>query len=403
MKESYISQDKNVIFREVFNSAATVLANGGTETDTTIDNGIATLNGSSSDILYKEKNLGTAHSVRLRGTFSSVNSNQPIIANDGDNTCIVIYPSVGIYYRDGTSIISAITCDLAVDTTYDIIITRNGTTIKGYIDGVQIGVTRTLGSNDDFIFNVIGSYDSGTDYYGGTIDNITIYEKTLIAEEVSALYKNSLYTAPTLEDAVLHIPCQGSVIDLEGNTIVNANAVVKRDGSKDVMKFNGSTSVLDCGNDASLQLTASILLATWVKTTDTGVQIIAAKDDDTNRNFGLYMDSGAIKFYIFVSGAAKEVVSNASTFDDDRWHRIIAINNGTDLLIYIDGQLTPSTGGTGNGGVMDNDTVDLTIGDRALLDMPFSGKLDDIKMLSTVWTAEQVTRDYSSSKSNYNL
>ncbi len=391
MKESYISQDSRLVFREVGNTYASMIANGCTNTDVVIDNGTMTFNGILSK-LNSDVILNGTYSIRIRCKVTNFTNFNFLFDATGTN----VDGTGFIFSNQTTGIINSSSGTIYVNGVAGTSISANT-----YVEIVVTGITLVSGTGVNKV--LFGAKYNNSFFLLGDMDSVDIYKGTLTAEEVSALYKNSLYTTPSTEDAVLHIPCQGSIIDLEGNTIVNTDVIVKRDGSKDMMKFNRSTSVLDCGNAASLQLTASILLATWVKTTDTGIQIMIAKDDDTNRNFGLYMDSGAVKFYIFVSGAAKEVISNASTFADGRCHRVIAINNGTDLLIYIDGQLAPSTGGTGNGGVMDNDTVNLTIGDRALLDMPFSGELDDIKMLSTVWTAEQVARDYNSNKSNYNL
>lgn len=227
MIKSKYSNYPGFIKRFTFNSEQQTRKDGGTPTDVSFANGIATLNGTSSDISYLEKNLGTIHSIRLKGTFSSVNSNMPIIGNDGNTTCIIVYPSVGIYYSDGTSTISAIACNLDADTKYDIVITREGTTIKGYVNGVQTGVTRTLGSNNDFIFDTIGSYNSGADYHGGTDEFIEYYDRALTDSEINNLKKWNI--EPNIADTLLDYNSTNGVIEDRmvgikvGSDIVNSS------------------------------------------------------------------------------------------------------------------------------------------------------------------------------------
>jgi len=55
--------------------------------------------------------------------------------------------------------------------------------------------------------------------------------------------------------------------------------------------FDGSTDYIDCGNPSSLQITNTITLSAWIKTTDTSsYEIIIGKDSvgTGTRSFLLY-------------------------------------------------------------------------------------------------------------------
>lgn len=71
------------------------------------------------------------------------------------------------------------------------VITREGTTVKVYLNG-NLVITRTAA---DSIYQgantIIGSYDSTAGRFNGSIDDVRIYNRALSAEEITFLYNSS--------------------------------------------------------------------------------------------------------------------------------------------------------------------------------------------------------------------
>jgi len=377
-KES--TNNPNAYFRETFNSYADVnkLLPAGFTSYTVADGIFTGVGGGSFEL---ENTPTSTYSFRARIKCDAVTFFYDFRPLTDGAYCIInttaINVSTGTIYIDG----------------------QVATKLPAYDQWVEIiisGVTTSLGQMHVFEKN------TGSNSTTGSFELLEIYEGTLSAAEVKVMHENILYTEPSKEGEVINVNAnRGVIVDEQGNAIVNTGVTVVQDAQK-VMSFDGGTSKLDCGNPTSLQITGSITLSAWVKFNGSGTQFIIAKDDNTNRNYGLYTSNGSIYMLIFISGAAKQAHTTATTFNDNRWHRIIGINNGTDLLVYVDGKLEPSTGGSGNGGVIDNDTVNLTIGVRANDTSDYLGLLGNVNINNRAWSAEEVARDFNSSKQRYN-
>jgi len=151
-------------------------------------------------------------------------------------------------------------------------------------------------------------------------------------------------------------------------------------------RFDGIDDFVDCGNPSSLQITSALSISAWFKTSSTSAQVIVGKDGASpNRSFLLFYStsSNTIKFIIFQGGSVN-VTTSTSTVTDGNWHHVLAVNDGTDLKIYIDGVLENTN--VGGGGSIDNTSAQFTIGkkERPTGDF-FNGSVDEV----AVWNSDQ--------------
>ena len=150
--------------------------------------------------------------------------------------------------------------------------------------------------------------------------------------------------------------------------------------------LDGVDDFVDCGNPTSLQITGELSISAWFKTSSTSAQIIVGKDGETpNRSFLLFYStaSSTIKFAIFQGGSVN-ITTSTSTVTDGNWHHVLAVNDGTNLKIYIDGSLEDTN--VGGGGSIDNTSAEFHIGkkERATGDF-FNGVIDEV----AVWNSDQ--------------
>lgn len=152
--------------------------------------------------------------------------------------------------------------------------------------------------------------------------------------------------------------------------------------------LGGIDDYVDVGNPASLQITNTITLSAWIKTTDTSAgEQIMAKDGISGgtRSFILQRNGSVARFLVFKSGSVS-AVSSTTTINDGNWHHIMGVNDGTDLKIYLNGTLENTN--VGGGGTFDSATGNIYIGRRggsAAQRAYFTGNIDEV----AVWDTDQ--------------
>ena len=165
-------------------------------------------------------------------------------------------------------------------------------------------------------------------------------------------------------------------------------------------KLNGSSSVVNCGNDSSLDITDEITLSMWIKmynfTTD---QPLIWRLDSWRANGYYLVVYNSDKKIRFITGLSATDVITTSTFNADGWHHIVATQNGTAKKIYVDGVLEHSITGTNIASV----TTDIIFG-KAGPTSPYTNELvDNTKIYNTTLTATEVLNLYNETKGEYGV
>jgi prepilin-type N-terminal cleavage/methylation domain-containing protein len=159
------------------------------------------------------------------------------------------------------------------------------------------------------------------------------------------------------------------------------------------LKFDGTDDRIDCGNDGSLQIRDKITLSAWGKTSSTITQQIIAKDDSINRNYLLQYNSSSNipRFIIWINNEMK-IASNSATIVDGNWHHIVGTYDGNNVKIYVDGILGDVVVSTS--GNIDNDIVNLTIGNLSNATGLFNGLIDNIRIYDAALSSSQIKQNY---------
>ncbi len=190
---------------------------------------------------------------------------------------------------------------------------------------------------------------------------------------------------------------QTVVVDATGNnhTGTAANNIVSTTGKiGNAITFNFATpDYITIGSQAAFQITTNLTLTAWFKTTDVNGGILISRDDDTNRDYVLYVrDSGGgnkASFYTYQSDVLKRVTGDSSV-NDGEWHMVAGVMDGTKNVLYVDGVLQTETVATSS---IDNDSVDLVLGMKspdAQTKTPFPGDIDDVRIYNVALTASQI-------------
>lgn len=166
--------------------------------------------------------------------------------------------------------------------------------------------------------------------------------------------------------------------------------------------FDGTGDYVSFSDSDSLDMAASdeVTINLWFRTGDitSGSRTLISKYETTGADGGyqLYMNSdGKIVFGIDSdnSGFPLYSVTSSSVYDDNRWHFLSAVKNGTtSLILYIDANHQGTTSITSTNASNDDTFY---IGINNALANGFMGFIDEVKVLRSARTADLVKTDYT--------
>jgi len=165
------------------------------------------------------------------------------------------------------------------------------------------------------------------------------------------------------------------------------------------LSFNGSSSYVDLGNPALLQLTGSMTWSAWVKAAanpaDDG-QIVAKSNDASGWQFKTTPDTGQHTFGVGVAGATNTFVQrySATVRSLNVWYHVAGVYNASarTLDIYVNGVLNNGTLSGTIPGSQINSAVNVNIGRRSG-GYYFNGVIDDVRIYNRALSQAEIQAD----------
>ena len=163
------------------------------------------------------------------------------------------------------------------------------------------------------------------------------------------------------------------------------------------LNFDGTDDYVEIGSPTSIQsLTSEITISVWVKAPKTfstqqytlaskgayaavgsqwTIQIYTANASNTNGGyFQIFPQSNGL--------TDRQSLVFPTAIDDNQWHHLMCVNDGTDLKIYLDGQLEAT--GVGKGRTLYNGNRTLRLGRLTAGSVnKLIGNLDEIAIFGT--------------------
>ena len=390
MADSLVSIDKKCIFRDEFSSEQNTRRLGGTPINVTFANGSATFNSSSDTIVYNKFLPTGTYSFHLKIALGETIAGNAIIFSTTDYGAFLqqtnlTYDLVSYY---GTNYVNGIVnSSVVANTMCDVIIT-----------GVALTKSRDI---------KLCGIGTSNNYFVGNVELFEIYQGTLTANEVKNLYENKRYREvndTASHKCILDVSAQdGTVRNKYSGDTINGNLVpsviltsveVVKDNDVYAMKFNGTSSKIDCGSYDGLVGNKTFVV--WSKkkgkyaTTGSWAALL------NNGKLNAYQ-SGADIYYLH-SGTTQAV--SDTSFKKEQWQCYIATRTSTGITnIYINGVLS----GTANqaAGVPIAGTSNLFIGYYS--GQVYEGKIASVRIYDGLMTVQEISSIYSSEKSKYGL
>jgi len=323
--------------------------------------------------------------------------------------------SIGIGMRNGvTTFARSFTNTIKDQWTY-IVGTWDGSTVKIYQDGTLKTFTSQTISPPTTSTPLIIGRDSGSQYFGGSIDQVRIYDYARTPAQIAWDYNKgkpvahwrfdegqgtTLYDeSDNNNDGTLNLGSLGQIsagsVKVSGTTAWYNGREGKQNYS---LNFDGSDDYVDVVDpiDGSLDFgTNDFTISLWVKTTDTSGTVLSKSSGGIGYKYGLANGWGGTSIFWFEDGnnPGSDYTYVTTDITDGIWHHVVGIADHTkvNVQIYVDGVYDPGVGGAdvSTAGSYNND-ADLYIGYS-----DFNGQIDDAKVFNYALTEGQIKTEYN--------
>lgn len=333
-------------------------------------------------------NVWIQHNSMQTAPYTIISQNK----NTGNNFSISIDPTNSGQLSVGSSWATGFY--FAEDPMWHMItIVKTGTDVSLYLDGVfQESKGSTIANPDGNVFRIGRKFDSFTEYFDGSIDDVRVYSAALTNAEIDALYnENHCLRA--------YYPFSGDMDDVsEYNWDISGFSGV----SISADRFNESASAYYFSASGSYMHTNNIVIPTatpfavnlWAKhlSSQSGAFTMINQDKSMGSMFSI--EKSATGTIIIGEGWGD---TGHNYPDDDQWHMFTVVAGTGNTILYIDGEYIQDYGSS----IMSPDLSGFVIGATTSFTGNFNGYIDDVRVFSCELMPTDVQQLYN--EGNYSL
>jgi len=312
------------------------------------------------------------------------------------------------WFDGGFPSVSGTSDSVPFDTWSHVAITRSGTTLSFYVNGVftnsstvtlptvpanqiSVGMTNNAGVPQDF---------------SGAIDEMRIYNRALSASEVATLYGQGKVTMKTvsgdglvgwwkMDEGTSTVAHDFSGKGNQGTVTSGTWVIGKKAGA---LSLDGSSSFVDVGANSSLAITGDMTLSAWVNPTSLSPStqlnvIVSGRSAEVDQPYDMAINSGVILTQIHTTSGWQMVSSGAVSIPLNQWSHIMIVRSGLTFSFYKDGVFA------GTGSI--TDPVYNPNWNGALIGKGFyggarffNGRIDDVRIYNRALSASEATALY---------
>ena len=295
---------------------------------------------------------------------------------------------------------------------YHVVGTYDGSNARIYINGILEGTQPVTIINRNLDLTIGSSRGEGR-FFNGLIDEVTIYNRPLAAEEIMGIYSagsggkcKGCNGAPAdLVARWAFNESSGTVTDdLVGSNYGSIYGATWSDG-----KYGSALSFDGVNDDVHIQKaalwdfgTGSFTVSAWFKSSSGGGYMAIIRYDSG------YLPSGGwyvgfypgnhVEFVVLGPDRTGYQVLTDNTYTDNLWHFVSGVRDGASgkLRIYIDGIPAGAEGSDGGSNIIGaGDASQLIIGAGAWGGQYFMGLIDEITIFDRALSAEEISAIYA--------
>ena len=172
-------------------------------------------------------------------------------------------------------------------------------------------------------------------------------------------------------------------------TIYGAIWTTGRWTGKGGLSFDGSDDYVFTTNNPFDFIISAMSVSLWFKTTESRTGIMLFSNEGWH---ALYIHAG--KLMPFFDGSSSGNPATTNTYNNNQWHHVVALNDGTTTRLYVDGTLELSTSETFAAATSN---CPFAIGSQAYgspADAYFNGTIDEVAIYDRTLTATEIKNHY---------
>jgi len=267
---------------------------------------------------------------------------------------------------------------------YHIMGTYDGANIRVYVDGVEeaceasTGTLNGLGTSSVQIGRLWGNY------HKGKIDEVKVYNKALSPEEIHSLYLDGYTVGNWNFNEGTGSTVYDSSVYCNDGTLSNQSMWTTSGRVGSALSFDG-TNYVDCGNDASLDISGNISFGGWVYYTE------LVNFAGIIRMGGTYVrreDTGKFKFVF--SGLTDDAIQSTTQPVVGKWYHIMGTYNGANIRVYVNGEEEARETSTGTLTGLGTNSVQM----GKWCSIYHKGKIDEFKIYNKALSHDEIYSDY---------
>lgn len=161
--------------------------------------------------------------------------------------------------------------------------------------------------------------------------------------------------------------------------------------------FDGTATYIDCGSNASLDITKEIAISVWIYATNIGARNEIV-NKFRNNQYWLNLQNGYVN--VFLGGVTAVYFVSNIVIQTGKWYNILVCYDLNYIYIYINGLYDNSVAKTGN--ITSGDaSVVIGIAGTDFSSDAWNGSINDVRIYNRALPANEVMRLYNSTKHNY--
>ena len=253
-------------------------------------------------------------------------------------------------------------------------------------------------------FRIGGS--GNTAYLDGLVDEVKVWAgiyryqsdirndmyKEVVGNEsgLVAYYKLDETSGTAANDSQSSSNYDGTLTNMAGNEWTTSSAFF---GPKNCLDFDGTDDYVDCGSDASLNITDNtICIEAWIYPTDFQsnywLNTIAGNDDIAVNGYVFRYGSASGRLsFTYANGASWTEITADNVLTLDNWQHVAISYDGINMKLYVNGIEKASTASTGS---IDASTVTFKIGASDFPDRHLIGRVDEVRVWGGARTAIEI-------------
>jgi hypothetical protein len=282
---------------------------------------------------------------------------------------------------------------------HHIVCVAESTTVnKIYVDG-QLNVTSSANRINGAV--VAGTFNIGANYGGsyrfiGQLSQYCIFDYALTSTQISYLYSSDTPQNPMAISGnapIAYYPLGGSSTG-SASTLTIPNESVP---SATVFDFTADSKI---ALPSSVRPTNVMTVSQWLKAPASGHGFsysIATLGANTGwAGFSMYHASAtSLQFQIQTSSTSH--LTTAININDNKWHHVVGVYNGSDIRIYLDGleQGSPTSVSGDISYRESHSNLSVTIGNYPTSNLDFNGLISNTQIWNTNLSTPEITTLYN--------